>query len=293
MNWDDLRAFIVLADHETFTYGAKELGISVATLTRKIDRLEADLSLSLFRRSPSGVKLTPEGKSILGIAQQSGAYLGELERVAAAISSGEMRDPVRISSTEPVIADILAPHVAVFYRDHPEIQLELTVSPSISNLQRRETDLAIRLARPKEPSLMARKLIDVDLGVYAARALAESYSADQSWRDYPFVSFDNSYGDIPELVWIKAKGVGASVCFRSSSTRAQLQAVKSGLGTAILPAYMALQEPDLIRLDTPPIAKRPLWLVFHRDMKDQPAIKRVRAWIQQTCKSWLKHNRQI
>lgn len=287
MNWDDLRALITLSKEKTFTHAASELEISVATLTRKIDRLESALSLPLVRRSPSGIKMTPEGDRILSMAKQGGEYLGQVERVASAIASGEMRDPVRISSTEPVIADILAPRIDDLYRTYPEIQLDLMVSAEISNLQRQEADLAIRLTRPREPALITRKLAEVDFGVYAARSLIEGLPEERSWRDLPFIGFDSSYGDIPERRWLDSKGIRSNVYFLSSSTRAQLNMVKSGVGAAILPTYMAHLDSDIIKLETPTIARRQLWLVFHRDIKNQKTLTHVREWVKRACEAAL------
>lgn len=287
MDWSDIRAFIVLADRETFTHAARELSVSVATLTRKVDRLEHDLGFPLVRRSPAGVAITPEGSRILLLAKQGGDYLGQIERVASAISLGVSRDPVRISSTEPVIADLLAPRVAVFQKENPEIQLDLTVSTEISNLQRHEADLALRLSRPSELTLVTRKLGDIQLGVFAAQSLVEDLENSESWRDLPFLSFNDRYGEIPETQWLQSRGLKENICFVSSSTHAQLNACMEGVGAAILPSYLA-KKTALVQLDTPPVPSRSLWLVFHKDMKSKPAIVRVRKWVTETCKAGLK-----
>ena len=288
MDWSDLRAFIVLADKETFTHAAREQGVSVATLTRKMDRLEADLGIPLVRRSPAGVAVTPEGHRILSLARQGGDYLGQIERVANAIGMGASRDPVRISSTEPVIADLLAPRAAEFQRKNPHIQLDLMVSTEVSNLQRHEADLAIRLSRPVELTLVARKLGEIKMAVFSAQSLLASRGDSTSWRELPFMSFNDGYGSIPETSWFDYQGLKDNICFMSSSTRAQLHACQAGLGAAILPSYLA-QNTDLVQIDAPPVPSRPLWLVFHKDMQSQPAIKHVKSWIVDACKTGLNN----
>ena len=297
MKWDDLRALTVLAEKDTFTQAARALGLSVATLTRRIERLEMDLALPLVRRSPSGISLTPEGARILVLARQGGEYLGQIERMASAIRSGALRDPVRISSTEPVIANLLAPHAAAFLREHPDIQLDLTVSTEISNLQRHEADLAIRLSRPSEPDLMTRKLAEVEFGLYAAKSLVETRTSagrkEPDWRTLPFIGFNDDFGEIPERGWLDRQGVRDRVCLMSSSTRAQLRAVRSGAGAAILPTYTVRDDPELVAFDVPTIPNRQLWLVFHRDARTQPTLLRVRDWIMASCQATLTGTSQI
>jgi DNA-binding transcriptional LysR family regulator len=103
----------------------------------------------------------------------------------------------------------------------------------------------------------------------------------------PLLSFNTSYGDIPEVEWVKQHNLEDQVIFNSSSTRALMNAAQDGLGAAILPDFLAGKSDELIAISHPPIPNRQLWLVSHRDMKSHPYVTHVKQWIIETCRDIL------
>ncbi|MEL7372888.1 MAG: LysR family transcriptional regulator [Pseudomonadota bacterium] len=109
--WDDLRAFLEVAELGSLSAAAAAMGLSAATLGRRIDALETVLGFRLMRRGPSGVALTHDGARVLELVRAGADRLGELDRLARHLAQDAIRPPIRISSTEPMVADVLAPEL--------------------------------------------------------------------------------------------------------------------------------------------------------------------------------------
>jgi DNA-binding transcriptional LysR family regulator len=287
MQWDDLRCFIAVADAGTLSAAARRVGLSVATIGRRLDALEAALGLRLADRSPEGAALTGSGHRVLALAQAGADQLVQIERVAAALRRGEWSDPVRITATEPIVSEILAPALPALWRSDPRIRIELQSSTEVARLASREADIAIRLFEPKGDSLFIRKLPVLSMSVYASRLYLGGRAADEvDLGRERLLSFNDSYGRIPETTWIETLGLEGRVAFKTSSTRALLKAVSAGAGLALLPDLFARRVPGLVPI---PMAKalpsRTPWLVVHRDLRRARHLRPVRAWIVQSFKT--------
>jgi DNA-binding transcriptional LysR family regulator len=287
MQWDDLRCFIAVADAGTLSAAARRVGLSVATIGRRLDALEAALGLRLIDRSPEGAALTGSGHSVLALAQAGADQLVQIERVAAALRQGEWSDPVRITATEPIVSEILAPALPALWHGDPGIRIELQSSTEVARLASREADIAIRLFEPKGDSLFIRKLPALSMGIYGGRLYLGGRALDKiDLGQERLLSFNDSYGRIPETTWIEALGLEGQVAFKTSSTRALLRAVVAGAGLAMLPDLFARRAPGLVRipLSRPPPSRTP-WLVVHRDLRTARNLRTVRAWIVQSFKT--------
>lgn len=280
MNWDDLRIVGAAASARTLTSAAKSLRVSVATVSRRIDAFEAQIGLRLFDRTASGIKLTPHGQALLSRSEAARQSIESLDRFVAQLREGVWPDAVRVSATEPVIADILAPALPRLIERTPRIRVDLSVSSDIVSLAAREAEVAIRFARPVGNSLVARRLPPLAMGLYAAPALLGSMSpAMTALQSLPVLSYDDSYGDIAEIVWLRAQGLSQNVVARLSSTRGLLRAAEAGAGIAILPRRLARHSPSLLCLPSPPIPSREVWMVTHRDLAKIEPLRIVRQWI--------------
>ena len=139
--WDNLRCFVSSVETGSFTDTAKQLNLSVATVSRRLEKLESELGLRLLNRLATGVELTAEGeiiyKNLAGPADQ----FSQIERIAATLRDGVNLEPVVISSTEPIISDILAPKLAEFLGSNADLRLTLSVSTANVSLSKREADI--------------------------------------------------------------------------------------------------------------------------------------------------------
>jgi DNA-binding transcriptional LysR family regulator len=281
VRWDDLRCFIAVAEAGTLSAGAKRLGLSIATTGRRIDALENALGLRLIDRSPDGAAVTAKGRKILAIASAGADQLEQIARIAAALRQGNCSEPVRISATEPVASEILAPALPKLWSTDPTIRVQLSSAAEVASLSRREADIAIRLFDPTGESLFVRRLPQLPISLYASRNYLKGRpAASIDLSAERLLSFDDTYGAIPETVWIDSLGLGEQVIFRTGSTRALLKATLAGSGIAPLPELFAAREASLVRLPLPkPIPARTPWMVVHRDLRAVRQIRTVKAWI--------------
>jgi len=279
LDWEAIRCFVAVARRGSLSEAADELGMSIPTISRRIDGLETQLALKLLQRGPRGARLTEAGHAILQVAEPGARQLSQIARRARALQEGPNLPAVRISATESVIADVLAPRLDRLRAQDPSISIDLEVSNDIANLNAGRTDVAIRMVRPAEETLMARRLPVIRLGLFASPDYLKGKDLDRLvLSDEHLVWLDRQYGEIAENIWLKAQGLEASIRFSSSSVRALLNAAVAGVGIAPLPAYAA-RKAGLMEVPHRAMPERQPWLVFHRDTKTNPRLQLVRDWI--------------
>jgi DNA-binding transcriptional LysR family regulator len=281
MNWDDLRVFCATAQGRTLSAAAQGLGTSIATVTRRITALEAALGFRLFDRAPGGIALTTQGRAFFERASAAAAAIDGVGRLAVALRASQWSEPIRVSATEPIISEILAPALPKLLASSPEIRIDLSSTSDVVSLAAREADVAVRFARPVGDSLIIRRLPSLDLGLFAAKSyLAGRRPASLDLHQERLLGFDASYGRIAEVVWMETSGLDGAIVARSSSTRALTNAAVAGAGIAILPCLLARPFPGLVEIPPPrPIPPRVAWLVTHRDLRRARPLRLVRDWI--------------
>lgn len=281
-DWEALRCFMLVVQTGSLSAASEAASLSVATLGRRIDALEHALDLKLVKRGTRGAHPTQHGQRIYEQVAAGALHLEQIDRIAATMSEDAKSEPIRISSTEPVVSEILAPHVHILRETHPEIRLVLEVSLSPANLNRGDADIAVRLFKPKEDTLIMQKLPEIDMGLFATQGYLDSRgSADTQNAALALLWYDDLFGDIPENLWLTQNGLAGQVLFRSSSVRALTYAACSGLGAAPLPRFIGVKH-GLVQLPKVHLPTRTPWVAFHRDDRNKQVHKIVRNWIK-TC----------
>ncbi len=289
MNLDpaNLADLIATRDAGTLSAAAKARGVAVSTVSRRIEALEAALGLPLVDRRTDGVRLTAAGAAIAEAASPVAEQMRRVERVAESLRAGTRRVPVRISATEFVISDVLAPALDRLWAMGADFPVHLQSQADVVSLAGRGADLAIRMVRPEGASLYARRLADIRLGLFvSAGYLAGRHPAALDLRTERLLIYDDSYGRLPELGWVAQHGLSEAVAMRTGSTRGLLAAALAGAGIALLPVPFALREGGLIELPPPSVLpSRQPWLIVHRDLRGLPAIRLVQKWVAQAFAS--------
>lgn len=277
----DLDDLIAIRDAGTLSVAARKRGVSISTVSRRIAALEAALGLQLVDRRSDGVRLTETGHAIARSAEPLAEQLLRISRVAESLRDGSTRVPVRISATEFVISDILAPALGRLWAAGADFPVHLQSQADIVSLAGRDADLAVRMVRPDGASLYARKLAELRLGLFAAPAYLEGRSsASIDLRAEKLLIYDDSYGRLPENDWIVGHGLQEAVAMRTGSTRGLITAAIGAGGIAVLPCVFAEQLCGLVEIQTSvPLPVRQPWLVVHRDLRRLPSIQLVQKWI--------------
>ncbi len=275
-NWDDLRFFLAAAQHRGFGAAARRLGQQQSTVSRRVAALEARLGAAVFDRTASGLTLTSLGRWVLGEAQVMEAAL---TRVADAASATEkvVEGVVRVAMTETLAAAFIIPEVLPgLLERHPKLRLDLVISDSSADLGRREADIAVRFFLTPSGDLLTRRVARLHTAVLGSRRLGRSLQR-KPLDQWPFVSAYLPNGVAPEDAWREHVAKG-EVRVSTNSFHAQVEAVRAGLGVAVLP--QSLCEPlNLVPIALPASAPAPpdldLHLVTPRALRRVPRIAAV------------------
>lgn len=284
MQWSDLAYLLAVMRTGSLSGAADDLNVATSTVARRIAALERVLDLRLVDRRSDGAVLTKQGIRVAELAQGVGREVAEVERVAAALRRDASSEPVRLSATEAVVADILAPALPRLWEKSPSVRVDLVVQADIVSLARREADLAVRMAKPSGDSLVARQLGTIQLGLYASREyLAGRAPGALDLSRERLLLYDDSYGRIPEVRWLHDADLAGAVVMRTASTRALLRAACAGAGIAMLPDVFTAADASLIAIPSPqPIPARTPWLLVHRDLRALAPVRAVSGWVVRT-----------
>ncbi|MGL5361565.1 MAG: LysR family transcriptional regulator [Bosea sp. (in: a-proteobacteria)] len=278
-DWDDLRFFLAVARSGRLTAAARRLGADHATVSRRITSLEESLKAKLFERRPQGYGLTTHGERLLAKAES-------METDALAIQSEiggadmALSGTVRIGAPDGFGTSFLAPRLPRLMAAYPSLEVQLVAMPRLLSLSKREADVAITLAPPKEGKIVARKLADYRLGLYASRAYldqAPALNASEDLFNHSVLGYIDDLIFTPELDYLDEVARGLRAQVQSSNLVAQLRATVAGAGVCVLPVFMAQEVPELVPVLADQVSlQRSFWLVVHADLKD---VARVRAFV--------------
>lgn len=283
-DWNDLRYFLAVAQQGTLTGAARRLGTDHATVSRRVAALERAMGAKLFERAPQGYFLTLSGERLLAHAEameaQATAATEQLGRPEVGITG-----TVRINSLEGFGNVFLAPRIGRFAETHPQLRLELVTIQQIVALSKREGDVAIGLAPPKESRFVTSRLTDYDLGLYAAPAYVAARDPIRRRADltgHAFVGYVDDLVFTRGLDYLDEVLPGLKARIQSSSLSAQMTITEQGHGICVLPTFMARGRPGLVPILGDEVRlTRSYWLFTHADLADTARVRTVTRFIQE------------
>jgi len=274
-DWEDLRHFVVLAREGTLSAAARQLGVDHATVARRVAALEAETGLKLVDRRARSYQLTDDGRRIAATAMPMEEAAFAVGRAAQAAKPG-LRGELSISAPPALANALIAPQLFRLRHRYPGIRIKLIGEKRTASLNRREADVALRLSRPREPGLIARKIGSFDFGLYGAAA----YLKETPRHAFAFIAYDDSMDDAPQQKWLQAMAADKEIVLRSNDLENQAAAARTGVGLAVLPRFLGDTDPRLTRYDvTPPPPSRDVWLVVHRDIRQAPLVRAVMEFL--------------
>jgi DNA-binding transcriptional LysR family regulator len=275
LNWSILKDFLAVAESGSLSAAARSLGVSQPTLTRRMAALEESLRAELFHRNPRGLELTEAGEALLGPAQQmrEAAHAAELAVSGRDLS---LAGSVRITATEGLATEWLTPELADFRRLQPRIDVEIIVRNTGLNVLRREADIAIRLGRPQQAELVARRIAHLVLGLYGSHDYLEQRGVPRTLEDlarHHAVAFDE--GDLyTGAGGFVEKALGAAhVVYRANTLAAQRAAIRAGFGVGGQTCFIADRDPQLVRVLPEHEVRFEVWLVTHPGLRRSARIR--------------------
>ncbi|ABC80752.1 LysR family transcriptional regulator [Anaeromyxobacter dehalogenans] len=276
LDWGNLLFFLELSRSGSLARAAKRLGVDRNTVGRRVAALEDELGLPLFERGPQGWACTAAGEELAALASRVE------EDVLAIARHADARDrtpagTVRLTTSVPVASHLLAPAVPSLRARHPRLLLDVSADFRNYDLTRREADLALRLGRPSDAGLVARKVASVAYGFYGSPAFAEERRGRMDLARDPVLAYEGATS--PQERWMDDLAPARLVPFRCNTSLALAAAARTGLGAAVLPCFVADGDPALVRLDGPEPPSYDLWLLVHGDLRRVPRVRAVIEWV--------------
>ena len=279
MDWSDLPFFLAVARTGQMARAASATGSDATTVGRRIRRLERSIGERLFEQTPEGQLLTPTGTALLDKAEAMARIAGEIGE--ATRGRQPLRGTVRVSVAEGFGTWFVSRHLGEFADAHPGVEVDLVASSGFLNPGRRETDLAVLLARPRRGPLKVRKLADYRLRLYGAAAQVAADPA-QSTRDLTGRRMIGYIPDIlyaPELRYLDELPIDRPPQLRSSSINAQARMIAAGAGIGILPCFIGDADPGLTAILPDLSIQRSFWLTTHRETRGFAQIRAFADWL--------------
>ena len=280
--WDLYRSFLAVLRTGSLSGAARELGLTQPTLGRHVDALEAALGFALFIRSQRGYLPTDAARDLQSRAEAVEAAAAALLRAASSHGGGtgalsSVRGTVRVTASEVIGAEVLPSILAGLRDQHPGLAIELVLSNRVDDLSQQAADIAVRMVRPTQGTLVARRIGDIELGFHAHRDYLDRHgvpASPEALRGHSLVGFDRETPFIrafisrlrqPDLLDRRAFGL------RADSDLAQLAAIRAGVGIGVCQVPLARRDPKLVRVLPRAMAmKLDAWLVMHEDLRHSP-----------------------
>ncbi len=277
-DWNRARAFLVTAEEGSLAAAARALNMTQPTLGRQVAALEDELGVELFNRSGRGLELTPNGMMLVDHVRA----MGEAANLVSLTASGRsqaVEGLVCISASDAFSTYHLPGMISRLKEKAPGIQIEIVASNELSDLRRREADIAIRHVRPEQPDLITKLVREPLANLYAASSYFENHDRPMSIDDLSnadFIGFENVDRSVAIYNEIGLPITKNNIKYNSGSVVVGWELVKHGLGIIIMSEEIALNTPNIEQvLENFESIQFPVWLTTHRELHTNRCIRIV------------------
>jgi len=270
-DWNLYRSLLAVIETGSLSAAARRLGLAQPTVGRHIEALELALGgAALFTRSRGGLAPTETALALRPHAQAMAVAAETLIRTASG-EAGAVRGAVRLTASEIVGAEVLPPMLTTFRDLYPDVDIELDLSNRQEDLLRRDADIAVRMARPTQNALFARRVGEARVSFYAHRDYLARHGAPadiDAMGGHALIGYDR---ESPSAAALERLGVAVSreiFALRSDSDLAQLAALRAGFGIGACQDAIAGRDPNLLPVLPGRIGfTMEVWVVMHEDLK--------------------------
>lgn len=251
LDWDKLRIFHAVAVAESFTRAGESLNLSQSAISRQISALESSLQVALFHRHARGLLLTEQGEILLKSVTSILAQLSAAEN--ALIETRERpRGPLKITAPVGFGNNWLAPTMAEFYEQFPDISVTLLVDDRELDLTMREADVAIRLYPARHPDLVQKKLVSFTNSMYASTQYLSKHGIPKKAEDlskHRLIAYPEDVRlPFAEVNWMLQLAKEPKQVLRINSLIGTKRAMISSFGIASLPDYLMQNVPGVSKV---------------------------------------------
>jgi DNA-binding transcriptional LysR family regulator len=270
LDWNDLRFFLAVARGKTLARAAAALGVDQTTAGRRIAALETRMRVELFTRSASGLALSAAGARVLEAAER----MDEAAQEIAARAPGDdapATGTVRVATTDSLAAAFVVPAMRALREKNPAISVVISTGFALADLRKGDADLAVRLVRPTDPRLAARKLADFALRLYASRDYIAKHGTPRSFDGHALIAYEDATRTGARYPF----GDRRDVAVMSNNHFVLLAAASAGLGIVQLPSYVGDAHPELVHVFAERDDPYTVWLVVPQAKRRVAAVRAV------------------
>ena len=276
IQWELYRSFLAVLCEGSLSGAARLLGITQPTVGRHVAAMEEAFGLSLFTRSQTGLLPTEAALALLPHARAMENTAAALERTAASHGDG-VRGTVRVTASEVICVEVLPAAVATMRERYPDLKVELVLSNEVQDLLQREADVAVRMTRPKQQQLVARRVGAVELGLHATEDYLLRHGTPANLSDlsaHALIGYDHATPYIREALLRWPQFGREHLALRTDSDLAQLALIRAGTGIGICQSALAHRTPGVVRVLREEFSM-PLetWVAMHEDLRDSPRCR--------------------
>ena len=294
-DWDLYRSFLAVMEAGSLSAAARALGLAQPTVGRHIESLQAALKgEALFTRSPGGLRPTRTAMALAPHAKAMASAAEALVRAASGEAGGE-GGVVRLTVSEVVGAHVLPGMLTAFREDHPRIDIELALSNRQEDLLRREADIAVRMARPTQNALFARRVGSVRLVMHAHRAYLQKHGEPRTLGDlrgHTLIGYDRGTLSTAVLASIDLEVTPALFALRADSELAQFALLGAGFGIGVCQRQIARRDPNLVAILKAAFGfELEMWVVMHEDLKGDRRVRGLFDHLVRGLKGYVDEDR--
>lgn len=277
-DWTLAKAFLATVNEGSLSAAARSLGTSQPTLSRQVAAFAEALGVTLFERVGRGLVLTEAGAEIAGHLQPMAEAANEAARAATG-QAQSIDGHIRITATELYATLILPPVIARLRATEPGVTIEVVATDKLTDLRRREADIAIRNARPEDPELFAKKVAEDHGSFYATPEYLSRIGNPTSLPDLAeadFIAIDDVDRSVAYYSALGMPLTPRNFPVSTASIPAQWAYVVAGVGIGVAPVHVGDKEPKVQRLfDGAPVLPIPVWVVAHREVRTSRRVRLV------------------
>ena len=276
VGWELYRSFLAVLDEGSLSGAARALGVAQPTVGRHVAALEKALGLALFTRSQLGLMATEAALSLRRYAESMHSMAAALERAAASQGTG-VRGTVRITASDVIGVEVLPPIITRLRDQHPDLPVELVLTDRVQDLLRREADIAVRMLRPRQELLVARRIGQIELGLHAHKRYVARHGTPSNIADlakHALIGFDQTTAFVRSAGKALKAWRREAFAMRMDNNLAQLALIRSGAGIGVCQSAIARGDDSMVRILPRQFSLAlETWITMHEDLRNSPRCR--------------------
>lgn len=288
-DWNLYRSFLAVMHEGSLSAAARALGMTQPSVGRHIAALEAALKVTLFTRGPDGLKPTATALEMQVSAQAMASAAQHAVRVASG-NQHEERGTVRITASQMMGGEVLPEILARYQALHPLLTIELVLNNKMDDLLQREADIAVRMERPTQQALIAKRLGRVDIGLYAHQRYVQARGLPRTMAELAQHAMIGPDQDTFVTRLAAQHGIPISremFSFRCDNDLALLAALRAGMGIGGSQIGIARRDPALMPVLADQLTfSLDMWLLTHGDLRSNKRVMTLYRFLTQELSAY-------